>query len=233
MTSDRYNHSDTKQANCQIKYRLVQIMGVTHHPGQLGLEDAVQQLYRSILIKFRHRTTSPSCRVRAGTCLLNFPAPAIVPRRKMFEDIGKPNLATLLTLGLVSAVLPKLLPQMGPTVGTAVKIVVDLLTESEAEAAEELIDALVSSTIAEISKEVARPADPQQSRQAIERTVEHFKHRARRRAHHWGADEHDRQRRYRRHLAKLRAAVDRATDQHAYWRRDILDDVGESLDEAA
>jgi hypothetical protein len=27
--------------------------------------------------------------------------------------------------------------------------------------------------------------------------------------------------------------VDRATDQHADWRRDILDDVGESLDEAA
>ncbi|MGB9644221.1 MAG: hypothetical protein WCB44_03680, partial [Stellaceae bacterium] len=175
----------------------------------------------------------PSWRIRAGTCLLNFAAPAIVPRQKMFEDFGKPNLATLLTLGLVSAVLPKLLPQMGPAVGTAAKIVIDLLTESEAEAAEELIDALVSSTIAEINKEVARPGDPQQSRQAVERTVEHFKHRARRRAHTWGTDEHDRKRRYRRHLAKLRAAVDRATHQHADWRRDVLDDVGESLDEVA
>lgn len=151
----------------------------------------------------------------------------------MFEDFGKPNLATLLTLGLVSAVLPKLLPQMGPAVGTAAKIVIDLLTESEAEAAEELIDALVSSTIAEINKEVARPGDPQQSRQAVERTVEHFKHRARRRAHTWGTDEHDRKRRYRRHLAKLRAAVNRATHHHTDWRRDILDDAGESLDEAA
>ena len=150
----------------------------------------------------------------------------------MFEDIGKPNLATLLTLGLVSVVLPKLLPQMGPAVGAAVRIVIDLVTESEAEAAEELIDALVSSTMAEITKEVARPDDPQQSRQAVERTLEHFKHRARRSAHRWGADEHDRQRRYRRHLAKLRAAVDRATDQHADWRRNILDDVGESLEEA-
>ena len=26
MTSDRYNHSDTKQANCQIKYRLVHLV---------------------------------------------------------------------------------------------------------------------------------------------------------------------------------------------------------------
>jgi hypothetical protein len=150
----------------------------------------------------------------------------------MFEDIGKPNLATLLTLGLVSAVLPKLLPQMGPAVGTVVKIAIDLLTESEAEAAEELIDALVSSTMAEITKEVARSGDLQQSRHAVERTVEHFKHRARRRAHRWGADEHDRQRRYRRHLAKLRVAVNRATDQHVDWQRNILDDLGESLDEA-
>jgi len=151
----------------------------------------------------------------------------------MFEDIGKPNLVTLLTLGLVSAVLPKLLPQMRPAVGTAVNIVIDLLTESEAEAAEELIEALVSSTIAEINKEVSRPADPQQSRQAVERTVAHFKDRARRRAHRWGADEHDRQHRYRRHLTKLRDAVARSKHQHQDWRRDILDDLGESLDEAA
>jgi hypothetical protein len=151
----------------------------------------------------------------------------------MFENIGKPNLATLLTLGLASVVLPKLLPQMGPAVGTAVKIVIDLLTESEAEAAEELIDALVSSTIAEMNKEVSRPADPQQSRQSVERTVDHFKRRARRRAHTWGTDEHDRTRRYRRHLAKLRAAVDRSKNQHADWRRDVLDDLGDSLDETA
>jgi hypothetical protein len=151
----------------------------------------------------------------------------------MFEDFGKPNLATLLTLGLVSAVLPRLLPQMGPAVGTAVKVVIDLFTESEAEAAEELIDALVSSTMAEITKEVARPGDPEQSRHVVERTVEHFKHRARRRAHAWGTDEHDRKRRYRRHLSKLRAAVDRSKNQHADWQRDILDDLGDTLDELA
>src|SRR5260370_19532491 len=106
-------------------------MGVPHHPGQLGLENAVQQLHRSVLIKLRHRATSPSCRIRASTCLLNFPAPAIVPGRKMFEDIGKPNLATLLTLGLISAVMPKLLPQMGQAVGTADTILIDLLADSE------------------------------------------------------------------------------------------------------
>src|SRR3954470_4985355 len=32
MTSDRHNHSDTKQANCQIKYRLVQISSALASP---------------------------------------------------------------------------------------------------------------------------------------------------------------------------------------------------------
>ena len=122
---------------------------------------------------------------------------------------------------------------MSPAVGSAVKLVIDLLGESEAEAAEELMEALVSSTIAEINKEVSRPTDPQQSRQAVERTVADFKRRARRRAQSWGANEHDGQHRYRRHLTKLREAVDRSKDQHAGWRRDILDDLGESLEETA
>lgn len=151
----------------------------------------------------------------------------------MFENFGKPNLVTLLTLGLVSVVLPKLLLQMSPAAGTAVKLVIDLFTESEAEAAEELMEALVSSTIAEINKEISRPTDPQQTRQAVERTVAQFKRRARRRARSWGANEHDGQHRYRRHLTKLREAVDRSKGQHAGLGRDILDDLGDSLEETA
>jgi hypothetical protein len=150
----------------------------------------------------------------------------------MFEDVGKPNLVSLLALGLVSVVLPKLLPEMGPAVGTAVKVVIDLLTESEAEAAEELMEALISSTIGEIRQVASNGADPGESGQAVERTVAHFKRRARRRARSWGADDHDRQRRYRRHLMKLRDAIDQSVDHGVGWRRDILDDLGESLDEA-
>jgi hypothetical protein len=151
----------------------------------------------------------------------------------MFEDIGKPNLVSLLALGLVSVALPRLLPQMGPALGTAVKVAIDLVTESEAEAAEELIDALVSSTIADINREVARPADPEKSRELVERSVAHFKRRARRRSHRWGADERDRHRRYRRHLTKLRDAMDQAIDQEVGWQRNILDDLGESIDDVS
>jgi hypothetical protein len=151
----------------------------------------------------------------------------------MFEDIGKPNLVHLLALGLVSAVLPKLLPEMRPAIGTAAKIVIDLLTESEAEAAEELIEALVSSTISEINKEVSRSADPGETKEVVERTVAHFKRRARRRAHSWGTDERDRQRRYHRHITKLREAVDRSKHRQDEWLRDILDDLGEGTDQTA
>jgi hypothetical protein len=149
----------------------------------------------------------------------------------MFEDFPQPNLVSVLALGLVSLALPKLLPQMRPAVGATVKVVIDLLTESEAEAAEELMEALVSSTIGELSRVVPRGADPGESSQAVERTVARFKHRARRRAHSWGADDHDRQRRYRRHLTKLRDAIDQSIDQEVGWRRNILDDLGESIEE--
>jgi hypothetical protein len=151
----------------------------------------------------------------------------------MFEDIGKPNLTNLLVLGLVSVALPKLLPQMTPAVGSAIKVVIDLLTESEAEAAEELMEALVSSTMTEINGAISRAGGPHQGRQVAAAAVAHFKRRARRRAHSWGADEHDRQHRYGRHLTRLREAVDRSKDRQDGWRRNILDDLGESLDEAA
>ena len=149
----------------------------------------------------------------------------------MFEDFGKSDLVSWLAFGIVAAVVPKLLPEMSPAMGTAVKVVVDLFTESEAEAAEELMQALVSSTVAEIKRHVAHSETPEEGRQAVERSVTRFKHKARQRAHRWGANHEDRRRRYRRQLATLQKQVERAKDQHEGWQRNILDDVGESLEE--
>jgi Sec-independent protein translocase protein TatA len=151
----------------------------------------------------------------------------------MFEDIGKPNLVHWLALGVVAAVLPKLLPEMRPAMATAVKVVIDLLTESEAEAAEELMQALVSSTVAEINRHLAAAEDPEQCRRSVTGSLEHFKRKARQRAHRWGADHDDRRRRYRRHLAELRKEVEEAKNRHEGWQRNIFDDIGESIEEAA
>jgi hypothetical protein len=149
----------------------------------------------------------------------------------MFEDFGKSNLVNLLAFGVVAAVLPKLVPQMSPAMGTAVKIVLDLFGESEAEAAEELMQALVSSTVAEINRQVAQAHNPEEGRRAAERSLAHFEHKARQRAHRWGADHDDRRRRYHRHLATLHKQIEQAKNRHDGWQRDILDDVGDSLGE--
>lgn len=152
----------------------------------------------------------------------------------MFEDFGKSNLVNFLALGLASVLLPKLLPNMGAATGTAVRVVLDLLTESEAEAAEELMEALVSSTMAEINRGVTQAKSPEERRRAVERSVAGFKHRARQRAHRWGADQDDRRRRYRRHLTKLRAAVEQSKERHdAGWQRNVFDDLGESIEEVS
>jgi hypothetical protein len=154
----------------------------------------------------------------------------------MFEDFGKSNLVNLLVLGAVGMVLPRVLPRVlpgvAPAVGTAVKVVVDLLTESEAEATEELMEALVSSTIAEINRQVSQADNPAEARQSATRSVARFEHKARQRAHRWGADHDDRHRRYRRHLQKLRTEVERSKDQHEGWQRDIFDDVGDIIEDA-
>jgi hypothetical protein len=151
----------------------------------------------------------------------------------MFEDIGKPNLINLLVFGFVGAVLPKLLPQLRPATGTAIQLVIDLLTESEAEATEDLVEALVSSTIAEIKRQFASADGPTEGRRLAEHSVSRFKHRAQRRARHWASDDKEQHHRYRRHLTKLRDEVARASPRYDGWQRDILDDLGEALDETA
>jgi hypothetical protein len=151
----------------------------------------------------------------------------------MFEDIGRPDLANLLILGAIGAVLPKLLPNVGPAVGTAVKIVIDLLIESEAEATEELVEALVSSTMAEINCHLAGAAGPEEGRRLAEHSVAQFKHKARQRSHRWGSDDKDRHRRYRRHLTKLREEMEWAIPGPEDWQRNIFDDLGEIVEEVA
>jgi Sec-independent protein translocase protein TatA len=151
----------------------------------------------------------------------------------MFEDIGRPNLTNLLVLGAIGVVLPKLLPNMGPAVGTAVKIVIDLLTESEAEAAEELVEALVSSTMAEINSHLAAAVGPEEGRRVAEHSVGQFKHKARQRSDRWGSDDKDRHRRYHRHLTTLRKEMERASLGHEDWQRNVLDDLGETIEEVA
>lgn len=149
----------------------------------------------------------------------------------MFDNIPKPNLTNLLVLGAIGLVVPKLLPQMGPAMGTAVKVVIDLLTESEAEAAEELVEGLVSGVMAEINTHVTSAENPEVGRRSVEHSIAQFKRRARQRAHRWGRDDHDRRRRYRRHLTRLREEMAEVRPEREGWQRDTFDEVGEAIEE--
>jgi hypothetical protein len=100
-------------------------VGVADNPRQLRLQNTVQQVHRLLFIQLGHCDQLPELPFSRKFPSVKLPGARHRSEAEMFEGIGKPNLATLLTLGLVSVVLPKLLPQMGPAVGTAVKIVID------------------------------------------------------------------------------------------------------------
>jgi hypothetical protein len=86
--------------------------------------------------------------------------------------------------------------------------------------------------MAEINRHISQAENPAEARRSVERSVARFRHKARQRAHRWGADHNDRHRRYNRHLRSLRKEMERAENQHDGWQRDIFDDIGEIIEEA-
>jgi hypothetical protein len=108
-------------------------------------------------------------------------------------------------------------------VGSAIKFGIDLLTESELEAETELIEDLVAATIEGIRKDLSKPdAGPERS-DAVRKRIEHFKHQARTRARRWATDHDDRDRRYRRHVARLESSLAKQKPHIAQQDRPILD----------
>ena len=141
----------------------------------------------------------------------------------MLEHLTKSDIATFAGLASVSLILPGLLPNLPPAVGSAIKFGIDLLTESELEAETELIEDLVAATIEGIRKDLSKPdAGPERS-DAVRKRIEHFKHQARTRARRWAAGHDDRDRRYRRHVARLEASLAKQKPHIAQQDRPILD----------
>jgi hypothetical protein len=147
----------------------------------------------------------------------------------MLENLTKSDLATAVALGLLTAAMSELLPNTKPLLRSAIQFGVDLLTESEAEAEAELIHSLVAATMRGIRQDLSESASEPERREAVQTRVEDFKRKARIRARRWGADPHDRHRRYRRHVAKLESSL--ATRQQAVGPRDqrVLDYAFEAL----
>jgi hypothetical protein len=120
----------------------------------------------------------------------------------MLENLTKSDIVTVLGLGLVAAAVSEWLPNTRPLLRSAIQIGADLLTESEAEAETELIHSLVAATMRHIRQDQSGPASEPERREAMQTRIEDFKRQARIRARRWGADPHDRRRRYRRHVPR-------------------------------
>ena len=80
-----------------------------------------------------------------------------------------------------------------------------------------------------IRQDQSGPASEPERREAMQTRIEDFKRQARIRARRWGADPHDRRRRYRRHVARLEFSL--AAEKREVGPRDqrVLDYAFEAL----
>lgn len=145
------------------------------------------------------------------------------------EDLVRPNLVTFLGLGVAAVVLPELVPSLRPALKSAIKIGIDLLVESQGEAEAELMHSLVASTLKVIDEELSKPADEEHRREAVNRHIRSFQHKARSRAVRWNPDEHRRHRAYRKHVAQLQAGLVERKQEVGLRRRKIIDDASTFL----
>jgi hypothetical protein len=145
------------------------------------------------------------------------------------EDLVKPNLVTLLGLGVAAVVLPEFVPSMRPALKSAIKIGISLLAESQGEAEAELVRSLVSATLKAIDEELSKPGDEEHRREAVRRKIHHFTRKAHTRSASWNSDEHDRRRCYREHLGHLQAGLVRRKQSYGPRRQKIIDDASTFL----
>jgi len=112
-----------------------------------------------------------------------------------------------------------------PALKSAIKVGLAILIEAQEEAEVELIDVLVLSTVEAIGEVLSRPAGEDERRRAVRRRIRHFQRQALSRAECWGADEHERHRCYRRHVAQLQAHLVEKKQHVGPRRQRIIDDA--------
>lgn len=142
----------------------------------------------------------------------------------------KSDIVAVVGLGVAAAVLSDLLPNAKPLIQSAIKFGADLFLEAEGEAEAELIQSLVSATMRGFRQDLSEVRNEPERREAVEARVEDFKRQARTRARRWGSDQQDRHRRYRRHINRLQASLEKKKREGVPERdRRVLDYAVEAL----
>ncbi len=150
----------------------------------------------------------------------------------LIDDTISGKVMTAVGVSLAALALPALFPSLAPPLRSALKAGATLFLEAEFEAEGGLIDKLVSETIDALLGAAADAGTPEERRRAARHAARRFERRARARAEHWGADDHDQARRYRRHVAHLHRAVAAAAKGQREPDQELLEEVVEGVPEA-
>lgn len=132
----------------------------------------------------------------------------------LVEDMLKGNVVAALAMGATALVLPKVLPDLSPRWRGIVKSGLSLFLESESDAEGGIIDRLADTALQNALKGLSGPGSAEDRQQAVHGAIEAFERKAHGRAQRYGRDEADTSRRYHRHVAALRQAVDCQRAQH-------------------
>ena len=149
-----------------------------------------------------------------------------------FEDILKGNLFTVAAVGATAVVLPKVLPNLSPPVRSAIKNGVSLFLESESEAEGGIIVRLANGALESVLASLSGPGSADERHQAAHAAVADFKRTAHARARRYGHDEKGRRARYKRHVAALHRALERAGANHTGPKAAALSKLSASLTDA-
>jgi hypothetical protein len=146
------------------------------------------------------------------------------------EDLTKLELPGALGLGVVMLIAARLIPESRPALKSAVKLGLSLIGESEGEAEAEIIDQLASKAVGPLLDVLfAPPGDPAAHAQ-VDRTLRHFRRRARVHARRWAHDPAHVGRHYRRHVRRLRHRIEHEWQRHPGGDRHRYERVISALD---
>ena len=148
----------------------------------------------------------------------------------MFEDVTKLNVLTLVGLGVLTTVLPRLFPEMRPALKSAIQASMVLIDECSQEAEAELIEEVVTAAVEAIAAILAKPDISERQRSAaVHDTIGDFRRRAHRRARRWREHESDQRRFYQRHVSRLHTALGHRHQNASPAHRRLLDQATEAL----
>lgn len=150
----------------------------------------------------------------------------------LVEDMLTGNVAKVVAIGAVAAVLPRAIPVLPAPLRTVLKSGLKLFVESEADAEGGIIDKLADTAMKDVLASLSGPGTDEERHQAARAAVQRFQDTARHRAGRYGRDEADTWTRYHRHMTGLKRALANAEQGRPHGDQDALRRVAGQIEAA-